>query len=351
SARFEKGINQATVAEACDVAAAMIVSLAGGEVLQGAVAGSTYQVEDVTVTITLSRINHYLGTDLTVKEVNEIFEALGFGYQSEEETFTVTVPPRRCDIKIEADIIEEVARIYGYDRLPSTLPSGETVAGSLTQEQATTRKIRTLLEDSGLHEAISYALTTEEKSRQFTIKDSLVTRLDWPMSEDRSVLRMNLISGLLDNVNYNVARKNSDVAFYEVGRVFYQENDPLTHLPQEVKHIALALTGTWQDKSWQTQAEVVDFYTIKGLLENLFEQLGIATEISYQATDSLKDMHPGRTAEIYLGETVIGFVGQVHPNTAKEYDVPETYVAEFDLSSVIEAAQKGMTFHAVTKFP
>ena len=351
SARFEKGINQATVAEACDVAAAMIVSLAGGEVLQGAVAGSTYQVEDVTVTITLSRINHYLGTDLTVKEVNEIFEALGFGYQSEGETFTVTVPPRRWDIKIEADIIEEVARIYGYDRLPSTLPSGETVAGSLTQEQATTRKIRTLLEDSGLHEAISYALTTEEKSRQFTIKDSLVTRLDWPMSEDRSVLRMNLISGLLDDVNYNVARKNSDVAFYEVGRVFYQENDPLTHLPQEVKHVALALTGTWQDKSWQTQAEVVDFYTIKGLLENLFEQLGIATEISYQATDSLKDMHPGRTAEIYLGETVIGFVGQVHPNTAKEYDVPETYVAEFDLSSVIEAAQKGMTFHAVTKFP
>ncbi|EOS7906588.1 phenylalanine--tRNA ligase subunit beta [Enterococcus hirae] len=351
SARFEKGINQATVAEACDVAAEMIVSLAGGEVLQGAVAGSTYQVEDVTVTITLSRINHYLGTDLTVKEVNEIFEALGFGYQSEGETFTVTVPPRRWDIKIEADIIEEVARIYGYDRLPSTLPSGETVAGSLTQEQATTRKIRTLLEDSGLHEAISYALTTEEKSRQFTIKDSLVTRLDWPMSEDRSVLRMNLISGLLDNVNYNVARKNSDVAFYEVGRVFYQENDPLTHLPQEVKHVALALTGTWQDKSWQTQAEVVDFYTIKGLLENLFEQLGIATEISYQATDSLKDMHPGRTAEIYLGETVIGFVGQVHPNTAKEYDVPETYVAEFDLSSVIEAAQKGMTFHAVTKFP
>ncbi|EMF0137662.1 phenylalanine--tRNA ligase subunit beta [Enterococcus hirae] len=351
SARFEKGINQATVAEACDVAAAMIVSLAGGEVLQGAVAGSTYQVEDVTVTITLSRINHYLGTDLTVKEVNEIFEALGFGYQSEGETFTVTVPPCRWDIKIEADIIEEVARIYGYDRLPSTLPSGETVAGSLTQEQSTTRKIRTLLEDSGLHEAISYALTTEEKSRQFTIKDSLVTRLDWPMSEDRSVLRMNLISGLLDNVNYNVARKNSDVAFYEVGRVFYQENDPLTHLPQEVKHVALALTGTWQDKSWQTQAEVVDFYTIKGLLENLFEQLGIATDISYQATDSLKDMHPGRTAEIYLGETVIGFVGQVHPNTAKEYDVPETYVAEFDLSSVIEAAQKGMTFHAVTKFP
>ncbi|MCG4308291.1 phenylalanine--tRNA ligase subunit beta, partial [Enterococcus lactis] len=104
----------------------------------------------------------------------------------------------RWDIQIEADIIEEVARIYGYDQLPSTLPSGETVAGSLSKEQETTRKIRTIFEGSGLSEAISYALTTEEKSRQFVIKESNITRLDWPMSEERSVLRMNLISGLLD---------------------------------------------------------------------------------------------------------------------------------------------------------
>ena len=351
SARFEKGINKATVDKACEVAAAMIVSLAGGEVLQGAVKGSTYQAKEVEIAITLSRINRYLGTDLTDKEVSEIFESLGFGYQMEGETYTVIVPPRRWDIQIEADIIEEVARIYGYDRLPSTLPSGETVAGSLTNEQATTRKVRTLLEDSGLNEAISYALTTEAKSRQFTTKNSMVTRLDWPMSEDRSVLRMNLISGLLDNVNYNVARKNSDVALYEIGRVFYQEKDPLTHLPQEVKHVALALTGTWQEKSWQHPSEAVDFYTIKGLLENLFEQLAISEEITYQATAEMEDMHPGRTAEIYLGEHSIGFVGQIHPNTAKEYDIPETYVAELALASIIEASQKGITFQAVTKFP
>lgn len=351
SARFEKGINKATVGETSDVAAAMIQSLAGGEVLEGAVKGSEYQANEVEVSITLPRINQYLGTALTVTEVNEIFEALGFGYQVTGETYTVVVPPRRWDIQIEADIIEEVARIYGYDRLPSTLPSGATVAGSLTSEQAATRKIRTLLEGSGLSEAISYALTTEEKSRQFTTKESQITRLDWPMSEERSVLRMNLISGLLDNVNYNVARKNSDVAYYEVGRVFYQENDPLTHLPQEVKHVALALTGTWQEKSWQEKPETVDFYTIKGVLENLFEQLAVADEISYQPTTTMKDMHPGRTAEIYLGETYLGFVGQVHPNTAKAYDIPETYVAEFDLSSVVSAAQKGITFQAVTKFP
>ncbi|WP_165006800.1 MULTISPECIES: phenylalanine--tRNA ligase subunit beta [unclassified Enterococcus] len=351
SARFEKGINQATVGEAIDAAAAMIVSLAGGEVLQGAVKGSEVKAESVEVSITLDRINRYLGTELTTADINEIFEALGFDYQQDKGEYTVVVPPRRWDIHIEADIIEEVARIYGYDRLPSTLPSGETVAGSLTNEQSATRKVRTVLEGSGLNEAISYALTTEEKSRQFTMKETNITRLDWPMSEERSVLRMNLISGLLDNVSYNVARKNSDIAFYEIGRVFYQENDPLTHLPQEVKHVALAVSGTWQEKGWQTKPKAVDFFTIKGLLENLFEQLSVTDEISYQAVSEMKEMHPGRTAAIYLGEKYIGFVGQVHPTTAKAYDIPETYVAEFDLVSLIEAAQKGITFQTVTKFP
>lgn len=351
SARFEKGINQATVGEASDAAAAMIVSLAGGEVLQGAVKGSEVKAESVEVSITLDRINRYLGTELTTADINEIFEALGFDYQQDKGEYTVVVPPRRWDIHIEADIIEEVARIYGYDRLPSTLPSGETVAGSLTNEQSATRKVRTVLEGSGLNEAISYALTTEEKSRQFTMKETNITRLDWPMSEERSVLRMNLISGLLDNVSYNVARKNSDIAFYEIGRVFYQENDPLTHLPQEVKHVALAVSGTWQEKGWQTKPKAVDFFTIKGLLENLFEQLSVTDEISYQAVSEMKEMHPGRTAAIYLGEKYIGFVGQVHPTTAKAYDIPETYVAEFDLVSLIEAAQKGITFQTVTKFP
>ncbi|WP_142652882.1 phenylalanine--tRNA ligase subunit beta [Enterococcus faecium] len=351
SARFEKGINHATVGEASEVAAAMIVSFAGGEVLQGAVKGSEIKAEDVSVKISLERINQYLGTSLVVKEVNEIFEALGFSYEEKEHVYSVVVPPRRWDIQIEADIIEEVARIYGYDQLPSTLPSGETVAGSLSKEQETTRKIRTIFEGSGLSEAISYALTTEEKSRQFVINESNITRLDWPMSEERSVLRMNLISGLLDDISYNTARKNTEIALYEIGRVFFQENDPCTHLPQEVKHAAIAVSGIWEEKDWQTKAQNVDFFTIKGLLENLFEQLGITEDVHYQTVTEMKEMHPGRTAAIYLGEKFIGFVGQVHPTIAKSYDIPETYVAEFDLSAVVEAAQKGIVFEAVTKFP
>lgn len=350
SARFEKGINQATIAQACDVAAAMIASLAGGEVLTGAVVGSEVTAQAVTVTITLERINGYLGTTLTEEIVSEIFEALGFTATVSEETYSVTVPPRRWDIQIEADLIEEVARIYGYNNLPSTLPSGETIAGSLTKNQRMTRKIRSVLEGIGLSEAISYALTTEKKASEFLFTPSHPTRLDWPMTEERSVLRMNLISGLLDDVAYNVARKNQQLAFYEIGNVFHQASEVQNELPVEENHLALALSGEWVQKDWQGKAEKVNYFHLKGALDHLFESLSLVDYITYQASTDIKEMHPGRTATIYLGEQYIGFIGQVHPTTAKAYDIPETYVAEINVEAII-AYEKTFVYQPVSKFP
>lgn len=351
STRFEKGINQATIAEACDVAAAMIAKLAGGQVLAGAVEGSKIIPEDALVGITLAKINRSLGTDLTEEQVNEILTALGFGYEVVEGDYSITIPPRRWDITIEADIIEEVARIYGYDNLPSTLPSGETVAGSLTAEQRMTRQIRGILEGSGLSEAISYALTTAEKSVEFTVQPTKLTRLDWPMSEERSVLRQNLISGLLDDVAYNSARKNNNVALYEIGRIFFQEHDPLKDLPQEVKHLGLAISGNWTDKDWQTAGQKVDFYLLKGIVETLLEELGLAEQISFVQTTTIKEMHPGRTAEIVLDNQVVGFIGQVHPAIAKAYDIKETYVAELDLQALLAVEKAPLVYQEVSKYP
>lgn len=351
SSRFEKGINKATIDQACDVAAAMIANLAGGEVLSGAVKGAEVVAKDVEVEITLARINNYLGTALTVAEVNGIFDALGFVYSENDDHYVVVVPPRRWDISIEADIIEEVARIYGYNNLPSTLPSGETVAGALTREQRLTRKVRSLFEGNGLSEAISYALTTEEKSMQFMMKESQPTRLDWPMTEDRSVLRLNLISGLLDDVAYNVARKNTQLALYEVGRVFYQNEEVNVALPIEETHIAFALSGEWTTKDWQGKGEKVDFYHAKGVLDNLFAMLSLEDVITFEKTSAMKEMHPGRTANIYLGETKVGFIGQVHPSVAKAYDVPETYVAELNLEALLANDAGKLIYQAVSKFP
>lgn len=233
-----------------------------------------------------------------------------------------------------------MARIYGYDRLPSTLPQGETVAGHLTKTQRLTREVRTLLEGNGVSEAISYALTTEEKAQQFTDKSSQVTRLDWPMTEERAVLRLNLISGLLDDVAYNLARKNNRVALYEIGRVFYQTGNSKHELPTEVNHLGLALTGNIHEKDWQTQVQKVDFFHLKGILENLFDSLALTDRIRYQKTAALKEMHPGRTAMILLDDQEIGFLGQVHPSIAKDYEVSETYVAEFELRSTVSSENR-----------
>lgn len=351
SSRFEKGINRGTVGQAGDVAAAMIASLAGGTVVSGKSIGSDLTLDEVKVSVTIPRINEYLGTNLDEAVVSEIFETLGFEYTLEQDKYTVSVPSRRWDITIEADLIEEVARIYGYDNLPSTLPKGETVAGSLTRGQLLVRKIKSLLEGCGASEAISYALTTEEKSRQFMMRESRTTGLQWPMSEERSVLRMNLISGLLDDVAYNVARKNTDVALYETGRVFYQENDSKKELPYEENHLGIVLSGNRIVKDWQTKAAPVDFYTIKGMLEVLFDSIGISGKISYDATNEISELHPGRTAFIRMNDSIIGFIGQVHPNTAKEYDIPETYAAELNLQAVIDEENEAVVYQQVSKFP
>jgi phenylalanyl-tRNA synthetase beta chain len=352
SSRFEKGINQATVGQAGEVAAAMIAQLAGGTVVSGVSLGSEITLEKVEVSVSVTRINEYLGTTLDKAAVGEIFDTLGFDYTEDQELFTVVVPPRRWDIEIEADLIEEVARIYGYDNLPSTLPKGETVAGSLTKGQTLVRRIKSLLEGCGVSEAISYALTTEVKSRQFLLRESQTTSLQWPMSEERSVLRMNLISGLLDDVAYNTARKNANVALYEVGRVFYQEQDAKKNLPYEENHLGIVLTGSRQVKDWQTKETAVDFYTLKGILETLFEAIGLSTNITYEATKEFSELHPGRTAKILLADQVIGFIGQIHPTTAKSYDIPATYAAELNLQAVIEAtAEATFVYEPVSKFP
>lgn len=351
SSRFEKGINHATIGEAGDIAAAMIAKLANGTVVSGKAIGSDLTIEEVVVSVTVSRINEYLGTEMNQEIVSEIFDTLGFTYELNQDKFNVTVPPRRWDIKIEADLIEEVARIYGYDNLPSTLPKGETVAGSLTSGQELVRKIKGLLEGCGASEAISYALTTEEKSRQFMMRDSQITRLQWPMSEERSVLRMNLISGLLDDVAYNVARKNNNVALYEIGRVFYQDNDSKKELPHEENHLGIVLSGNKVVKDWQTKEVPVDFYTIKGMLEVLFDSVGIKDKITYEATKDNQELHPGRTALVKLNDAVIGFIGQVHPTIAKEYEIPETYVAELNLQAIIEEENDALVYQQISKFP
>ena len=349
SSRFEKGINLATVTEALDAAASMIADLAGATVQAGIVSAGQLDTSDVEVVSTLSDVNRVLGTELTYIDTEDVFRRLGFGLTGDAEKFTVSVPRRRWDIHIEADLYEEIARIYGYDKLPATLPKGDGTAGQLTETQKLRRKVRTVAEGAGLTEVITYALTTPEKAVQFSTNPSNLTELMWPMTVDRSVLRQNMVAGILDTVAYNVARKNKDLALYEIGKVFEQTGNPQEELPTEINSFAFALTGLVTEKDFQTPAVPVDFFYAKGILEALFDRLGLKVE--YTATQALAGMHPGRTATISLDGQVVGFVGQVHPVTAKDYNIPETYVAEINLTAIEQVIQPAKPFVEITKFP
>ena len=349
SSRFEKGINLATVTEALDAAASMIADLAGATVQAGIVSAGQVDTSDVEVSSTLADVNRVLGTELTYTDIEDAFRRLSFGLTGDAEKFTVSVPRRRWDIHIEADLYEEIARIYGYDKLPATLPKGDGTAGQLTETQKLRRKVRTVAEGAGLTEVITYALTTPEKAVQFSTNPSNLTELMWPMTVDRSVLRQNMVAGILDTVAYNVARKNKDLALYEIGKVFEQTGNSQEELPTEINSFAFALTGLVTEKDFQTPAVPVDFFYAKGILEALFDRLGLKVE--YTATQALTSMHPGRTATISLDGQVIGFVGQVHPVVAKAYNIPETYVAEVSLTAVEQAIQPAKPFVEVTKFP
>ena len=349
SSRFEKGINLATVTEALDAAASMIADLAGATVQAGIVSAGQVDTSDVEVSSTLADVNRVLGTELTYTDIEDAFRRLSFGLTGDAEKFTVSVPRRRWDIHIEADLYEEIARIYGYDKLPATLPKGDGTAGQLTETQKLRRKVRTVAEGAGLTEVITYALTTPEKAVQFSTNPSNLTELMWPMTVDRSVLRQNMVAGILDTVAYNVARKNKDLALYEIGKVFEQTGNSQEELPTEINSFAFALTGLVTEKDFQTPAVPVDFFYAKGILEALFDRLGLKVE--YTATQALAGMHPGRTATISLDGQVVGFVGQVHPVTAKDYNIPETYVAEINLTAIEQVMQPAKPFVEITKFP
>lgn len=349
SSRFEKGVNVATLKTARDHAAALIAELGEGTVVSNVAAVDTVEVKDEVVETTVEKINRSLGTDISETEIEAIFHQLGFGVEIATGKVTVTVPPRRWDIHIEADLIEEVARIYGYNNIPSTLPISESVPGGLNEKQRLVRHTRRFLEEAGLGQAISYALTTPGKSAKFMMRSSEPTKLEMPMSEERSTLRMNLLSGLLDDVHYNVAHNNYDVGLYEIGRVFYREEGE--DRPVEEEHLAGVITGAALTKDWQEKEQPVDFYMLKGILEELFQTYGLVENIAYVQDTQRPDMHPGRTASILLGGKEIGFIGQIHPTTAKAWDIKETYAFEINFDALIEAEKEATVYQMIPKYP
>ena len=350
SMRFERGINPATVETALNEAAEMIKELAGGTITAGIVTGSEAPAVDTPIKLSLAKINHVLGTSLTMEQVTDIFDRLAFAYTvDDDDQLTVIAPARRWDISLAADLYEEIARIYGYDNLPSTLPTMTRNRGGLTPRQRFIRASRHDLEGMGLTQAISYSLTTVEKAKQFQIKPlAEPMKLDFPMSSDHVATRMNIVSGLLNDIAYNVARNVDNVALYEEGRVFLPMGD---ERPVEQEHLAAAVTGQMVANSWNKKDQPADFFQLKGIVERYLKNMGIAGKITYVPTSDRQEMHPGRTADIMVDDQLVGFIGQVHPQTAKEYKIPETYVFELNLELLLAAPKIENEYTPISKYP
>ncbi|NMD70702.1 phenylalanine--tRNA ligase subunit beta [Bacillus sp. DNRA2] len=348
STRYEKGVDPNRVRIAAERAASLMVQYAGGEVLEGTVEVDTYDQNPAVVTISLEKINSVIGTQLTLNEVQNIFVRLQFDVAVDQDVLTVTVPTRRGDITIEEDLIEEVARLYGYDHLPMTLPVGSSNPGYLTDFQQKRRLVRRYLEGAGLYQAVTYSLTSAEKAAQFALDKREPIRLAMPMSEERSMLRLSIVPQLLEALKYNTARQSDSIGLYEVGAVFLANNADV--LPTEKEHVAGAITGLWHSHLWQGEKKPVDFFVLKGILEGLFAKLGLTDKIEYRQA-VLENMHPGRTAAILLNGQEIGFIGQVHPSTQKELDLKDTYVFELSLSMILEAETPALSYESIPRFP
>lgn len=357
SIRFEKEVDPGRVIPALDRAAGLIAELADGLVTEGIVSEMQEPAAPKQVTVTLDKINRYLGTDLSVLEVRTIFERLSFECVDNDGLFTVEVPTRRGDITLDVDLIEEVARLYGYDNIPTTAIHGDTVPGALTKPQAIRRELRKLLSDAGLNEVVGYSFTSPDKAALFpslSEAEAKPVKLAMPMSEDRSVLRTTLAAQLIDTAAYNRNRKIESALLFEIGSVFHTEEEQLTRQPREKQRLAGLLTGNRTEAQWNRKAAPVNFYDAKGVLETVFEALGLEGKVTYAAGQP-EGFHPGRTAAVILettgGKVTIGYVGQLHPELQRSADLGDTYVFEIELDPVYQAANFAITYKDLPRFP
>ncbi|WP_407807939.1 phenylalanine--tRNA ligase subunit beta [Staphylococcus aureus] len=347
SSRFEKGIATEFVDEAVDRACYLLQTYANGKVLKDRVSSGELGAFITPIDITADKINRTIGFDLSQNDIVTIFNQLGFDTEINDDVITVQVPSRRKDITIKEDLIEEVARIYGYEDIPSTLPVFEKVtSGQLTDRQYKTRMVKEVLEGAGLDQAITYSLVSKEDATAFSMQQRQTIDLLMPMSEAHASLRQSLLPHLIEAASYNVARKNKDVKLFEIGNVFFANGEG--ELPDQVEYLSGILTGDYVVNQWQGKKETVDFYLAKGVVDRVSEKLNL--EFSYRRAD-IDGLHPGRTAEILLENKIVGFIGELHPTLAADNDLKRTYVFELNFDALMSVSVGYINYQPIPRFP
>ncbi|OLA61589.1 MAG: phenylalanine--tRNA ligase subunit beta [Roseburia sp. CAG:10041_57] len=339
---FEKGLDPRNAEEAINRACQLIEELGCGEVVDGMVDVCEPFKELRQIPFEPERINKFLGTDIAKEDMLTIFKRIELVY--DEQTNLITVPSFRQDLEGFADIAEEVARFYGYDKIPTTLPSGEATTGKLPFKMRVEEKARDIAEYCGFSQGMCYSFESPKVFDKLLLPaDSELRKtvtISNPLGEDFSVMRTISLNGILTSLSTNYNRRNKNVRLYELGNVYIPKALPLTDYPDERMQFTLGMYGDG------------DFFTMKGVVEEFLESVGMRKKAKYDPNAEKPFLHPGRQALIKYEDTVIGYLGEVHPDVADNYNIgTRVYVAVLDMPEVVPFASFDRKYEGIAKYP
>ncbi len=341
SNRYEKGIDPNRTELALHRACHLLEKYANATVEKGLLKCDRENYEDKKIDLSLAKINQVLGMELSKEDVLACLRRLDFEVACEEENFCVMVPTRRMDVNIVEDLIEEIGRIYGFDKVEGSLPVTKLKQGTLTPSLQFTKEVKHHLACLGLQEVLTYTLVSKEQSELFLENQPCISVMD-PMSEDRKYLRRSLLPSLLEVYSYNAKRGQRDLSMFEVSNVYSKEDQYVEHTK-----LAILLSGSHLVSSWQNIQVANSFYVLKGMVESLLQYLGIGKNRYSFQKEAIKDMHPSRCATIWIDGKQVGFLGQVHPELEKK----EVYVCELSLDLLRETKVRPIKYKEVSKYP
>ena len=342
SSKFEKGLDPNNAMEAMNRACQLIEELGAGEVVGGAVDVYPVKKEGRRIAFEPEKYNKLLGTDISRETMLSYFAKLELGY--DENTNEVLIPSWRQDLECDADLAEEVARFFGYDKIPTTLPSGEATTGKLTFKLRIEEVARDIAEFCGFSQGMTYSFESPKVFDKLLIPADSPLRntvvISNPLGEDFSIMRTVSLNGMLTSLATNFNRRNKDVRLYELGNIYLPKQVPVTELPEERMQFTLGMYGEG------------DFYTMKGVVEEFLYKVGMKLKPEYDPNAGKPYLHPGRQANVVYDGTVIGYLGEVHPLVASNYSIKErVYVAVIDMPEIVARASFDYKYEGIAKFP
>lgn len=332
SLRFERGIDEVRVRTAINRAAELLIKYADARVYEGIAFSGESFLKPAAIEIETETINKTLGTSLDKNEVKDILRRLNI-IETKENRYLI--PTYRNDLRIPADLIEEVGRLHGYNNIPLTMPKSD-IAGGYSLSQTFTNQIRKRFKYLGFNEVVNYSLGELKDIHLYRDEGPKPLKLLYPLRDDRSYLRHSLINGLVTNVKYHLSRQHSDLAFFEVANVYYENDEPL--------YLAAIINGKFLDGSFTNKNVPGSFFLVKGILEDLFAEFNII--VNYEKEKNIEGFHPGASARILLKDETLGFVGQIHPEI-----LDEGFAFEINLDLLYKEIKQQEKFKLISKYP